>query len=185
MGERAETAPGDLVQRHLRALSRFPFASLFFDRTAQIDLKLVEMGLPEMANELAMLEERMVAAAEEIGPQAKKPDGVALILRRDAFRGRLAAMFTRVDLLAIPVLAFPVPSLDRMANVDDDLIAGLHRFTCPFNLSGSPGLVLPCGSDPGGLPIVFQLVGRHFEETTLYRLAQVVFDEAVGRHAKT
>lgn len=87
--------------------------------------------------------------------------------RRDAFRGRLAAMFASVDLIALPVLAFPVPSLQRMADIDDDLIAGLHRFTCPFNLSGSPGLVLPCGFNDAGLPIVFQLVGRHFEEHLL------------------
>lgn len=90
-----------------------------------------------------------------------------LLLRRQEFRGRLEAMFVDVDVLAIPVLAFPVPSLERIANIDDDLIAGLHRFTCPFNLSGNPGVVLPCGTNTAGLPIVFQLVGRHFEEDRL------------------
>ncbi len=54
-----------------------------------------------------------------------------------------------------------------MTNIDDDLIAGLHRFMCPFNLSGSPGLVLPGGINREGLPIVFQLLGRHFEEELL------------------
>lgn len=90
-----------------------------------------------------------------------------LLIRRDRFRGELNALFADIDVLAIPVLGFPVPTLERMAAIDDELIAGLHRFTCPFNMSGSPGLVMPCGVNAAGLPIVFQLVGRHFEEDTL------------------
>ena len=91
------------------------------------------------------------------------------LLRREEFRGRLAILFDTIDLLAIPVLAFPVPSLARMASVDDELIAGLHRFTCPFNMTGSPGVVLPAGFNSERLPIVFQMVGRHFEEALLMR----------------
>lgn len=90
-----------------------------------------------------------------------------LLLRRLEFRGRVDAMFADIDVLALPVLAFPVPSLERMANIDDELIAGLHRFTCPFNLSGHPGIVLPCGSNAAGLPIVFQLIEPHFTEEQL------------------
>ena len=89
------------------------------------------------------------------------------LLRRAAFSGKLAATFEHVDMIALPVLSFPVPTLDRMQNIDDELIAGLHRFTCPFNMSGSPGLVLPCGFNSQSMPIVFQLIGRHFEEDRL------------------
>lgn len=103
----------------------------------------------------------------DMGRSLSGLDYQKLLLRRADFRGRLDAMFGRVDLLAIPVLGFPVPTIERMANIDDDLIAGLHRFTCPFNLSGHPGLVMPCGVNREGLPIVFQLVGRHFEEDLL------------------
>ncbi|MEQ8663365.1 MAG: amidase, partial [Gammaproteobacteria bacterium] len=107
----------------------------------------------------------------------------ALILKRERFRGELAALFTRVDALAIPVLAFPVPTLERMASIDNDLIAGLHRFTCPFNLSGSPGLVLPCGVNSERMPIVFQLVGRHFEEERLIA-AGAAFQAATDWHLR-
>jgi len=119
----------------------------------------------------------------DMGLELSGMDYQKLIIRRDAFLGRLDAMFETIDLLAIPVLAFPVPSLERMADVDDDLIAGLHRFTCPFNLSGSPGLVLPCGSNSAGLPIVFQLVGRHFEEDLLLR-AGAAFQRATDWHER-
>ena len=107
MGERAETAPADLVARHVKVLSRLPYGSIFFDRTAQIDLKLVEKGTPELANELAMLEELMGQVAEEVGTAVSKPDGVGLVLAKDP---TLAAQLT--DLLArmLPVLGNPAPA---------------------------------------------------------------------------
>jgi amidase len=104
-----------------------------------------------------------------------------LILRRDGFRGRLNELFSRIDVLALPVLAFPVPSLERMSQVDDEMIAGFHRFTCPFNLTGSPGIVLPCGFNSEAMPIVFQLVGRHFEEDILLS-AGAAFQDATQWH---
>lgn len=105
----------------------------------------------------------------EMGQKLSATDYQKVLLRREDFRGRMNALLTQVDMLAIPVLAFPVPTLSRMSQVDDDLIAGLHRFTCPFNLSGHPGLVLPCGFNREAMPIVFQLVGQHFDEAKLLR----------------
>jgi hypothetical protein len=106
MGERAETAPDDLVQRHVKVLSRLPYGSIYFDRTAHIDLTLVEKGAPDLANELAMLEEQMGELAEEIGPQTGKPDGVALMLATDPTLGsRLADLMARV----LPILGNPAP----------------------------------------------------------------------------
>jgi hypothetical protein len=106
MGERAETAPAELVERHVKVLGRLPYGSMFFDRTAQIDLKLVEKGTPELANELAMLEEQMGEVAEEVGATAAKADGVALILAKDPTLGaRLADLLARM----LPILGNPVP----------------------------------------------------------------------------
>lgn len=90
-----------------------------------------------------------------------------LLQRREAFSHALDAVFDEVDVIALPVLSFPAPTLERMSRIDDDLIAGLHRFTCPFNMSGHPGIVLPCGFTPDRTPIVFQLIGRRFAEEQL------------------
>ncbi|MCS3395506.1 amidase family protein [Burkholderia thailandensis] len=90
-----------------------------------------------------------------------------LLLRRQVFRGKLAAVFDVVDIVALRVLADGVPTIERMSNVDDDLIADLHRFTCPFNMAGIPSIVLPCGTSANGLPLVFQMIGTHFSEARL------------------
>lgn len=90
-----------------------------------------------------------------------------LLLRRRVFRGKLAAVFGAADIVALPVLAGGVPTIERMSNIDDELIADLHRFTCPFNMAGVPSVVLPCGIAKNGLPLVFQMIGAHFSEASL------------------
>ncbi|MEM7467417.1 MAG: amidase [Pseudomonadota bacterium] len=90
-----------------------------------------------------------------------------LLIKREVFAGKFNALFDHVDVIALPVLAFPSPSNERMENLDDDLIAGIHQFTCPFNLSRHPSIVLPCGVTENNMPIVFQLIGKYFDEQTL------------------
>lgn len=40
-------------------------------------------------------------------------------------------------------------------------------YTCPFNLTGSPSLAVPCGFNSAGMPTGMQLIGRAFEEALL------------------
>jgi amidase len=51
--------------------------------------------------------------------------------------------------------------------------------TCATDLTGHPSLTVPCGTGEHGLPIGLQLIGRHFEEETLYRAA-FAFEAAAG-----
>lgn len=44
-------------------------------------------------------------------------------------------------------------------------------FTIPVNLAGLPGMSLPCGFDSRGLPIGLQLIGKHWDESTLFAVA--------------
>jgi aspartyl-tRNA(Asn)/glutamyl-tRNA(Gln) amidotransferase subunit A len=50
----------------------------------------------------------------------------------------------------------------------------LVRATVPFNLTGSPALSVPFGWSREGLPIGVQVVGRHFDETTVLRLGMAL-----------
>ena len=44
-------------------------------------------------------------------------------------------------------------------------------YTCMANLAGIPGISLPCGLSDSGLPVGFQLMGRHWGEADIFRLA--------------
>jgi aspartyl-tRNA(Asn)/glutamyl-tRNA(Gln) amidotransferase subunit A len=51
-------------------------------------------------------------------------------------------------------------------------------FTVTANMSGLPGIAVPAGLDSTDLPLALQLIGRPFDEATLFRAAQVIEDAA-------
>src|ERR1700674_4694657 len=51
-------------------------------------------------------------------------------------------------------------------------------FTVTANMAGLPGIVVPAGRDGGGLPLALQLIGRPFDEETLFALGNVLEREA-------
>jgi len=53
-------------------------------------------------------------------------------------------------------------------------------FTVTVNMAGLPGIAVPAGLDGQGLPLGLQLIGRPFDEETLFALAQVI-EDAAGR----
>lgn len=108
-----------------------------------------------------------------------------IIERRKAFTGRVAALFESIDLLVIPAQAMASPTVARMATLgeDADMLAGLLRFTCPFDMTGSPTITLPAGFTPQGTPVAFQFVARHLEEDLLCR-AGWAFQQATDWHRK-
>ncbi|MCX7754313.1 MAG: Asp-tRNA(Asn)/Glu-tRNA(Gln) amidotransferase subunit GatA, partial [Anaerolineales bacterium] len=94
--------------------------------------------------------------------QAQK---VRTLIRRD-----FEQVFEQVDVVACPVA--PTTAFPLGAHRNDPLAMYLEDiFTLPANLAGVPGLAFPVGFDAAGLPIGMQLMGRHFDEATLFRLA--------------
>jgi aspartyl-tRNA(Asn)/glutamyl-tRNA(Gln) amidotransferase subunit A len=55
-------------------------------------------------------------------------------------------------------------------------------FTVTVNMAGLPGISVPAGLDAQGLPLGLQLIGRAFDEETLFATAQVI-EDAAGRVA--
>jgi aspartyl-tRNA(Asn)/glutamyl-tRNA(Gln) amidotransferase subunit A len=55
-------------------------------------------------------------------------------------------------------------------------------FTVTVNMAGLPGMAVPAGLDAQGLPLGLQLIGRPFDEETLFALGQVI-ENAAGRFA--
>ena len=55
-------------------------------------------------------------------------------------------------------------------------------FTVTVNMAGLPGIAVPAGLDSQGLPLGLQLIGRAFDEETLFAAGQVI-EDAAGRVA--
>ena len=53
-------------------------------------------------------------------------------------------------------------------------------FTVTVNMAGLPGIAVPAGKDGQGLPLGLQLIGRPFDEESLFSLGEVV-EQAAGR----
>ena len=78
--------------------------------------------------------------------------------------------FQAVDAIAAPIA--PTTAFRIGEHTDDPLAMYLEDvFTLPANLAGVPGLAFPVGFDAQGLPIGMQLMGPHFKEEILFRLA--------------
>src|ERR1700751_1593564 len=55
-------------------------------------------------------------------------------------------------------------------------------FTVTVNMAGLPGIAIPAGKDSQGLPLALQLIGKPFDEETLFSLGEVI-EQAAGRFA--
>ena len=53
-------------------------------------------------------------------------------------------------------------------------------FTVTVNMAGLPGIAVPAGKDSQGLPLGLQLIGRPFDEETLFSLGEVI-EQTAGR----
>jgi amidase len=115
-------------------------------------------------------------------------DGFAvtkILLRREAFRGQLNALFRDIDLLIMPAMNASAPALVDMtpARRTPAAVEARLRFTAPFDMSGHPTLTLPGGKTADGLPVGFQIVARHMEEALILR-ASYAFQQATDWHRR-
>jgi amidase len=126
-----------------------------------------------------------LAGLIELGRQQSGADYQKIVLRRENFRGRVRALFEQVDLLAVPAQTFAAPTLAKMATLGEnpELITGLLRFSCPFNMTGSPSITLPGGFTDSGSPVAFQFIGRHFDEARLVAAGDA-FQRVTGWHRR-
>ncbi len=88
-----------------------------------------------------------------------------------------------VDLLLMPTTPMKASRLPE-ADVDPVTSIGLAfsplANTMPFDNTHHPAMSVPCGMSDG-LPVGMMLVGRHFEESTLYRAAHTFESQADWR----
>jgi len=107
----------------------------------------------------------------ELGRGLAGLDYQKIVLRRIDLCGRVAAIFQDIDLLLVPAQGIASPTTAQLARLGEDaeMLNALIRFTCPFDMTGSPTITLPCGFTDVGTPVAFQFVGRHLKEEILVR----------------
>ena len=107
----------------------------------------------------------------EQGRSVSGVDIAAIHHERLKFGGSLAAMFEDIDLLLIPTMPVPIPTLTKMSEygADPNVLLSILRFTAVFDFSGSPTITLPMGMASDRMPLSMQLVGPHLSEDVLVR----------------
>jgi aspartyl-tRNA(Asn)/glutamyl-tRNA(Gln) amidotransferase subunit A len=98
----------------------------------------------------------------------------ALQYRAFALEDFLDAVFSKVDVLHTPLLPIPTPTLEQTTYSNGPnylkMVVALTRNTKVINFLGLPALSVTCGYTSDGMPTSFQLVGRPFSESLLFRL---------------
>lgn len=101
---------------------------------------------------------------------------VRTLIKKD-FEDVFAAGIDTILTPATPSAAFGVGAMDDASPIEMYLN---DIFTVTVNMAGLPGISVPAGLDNSGLPLGLQLIGRPFDESTLFKTGQVV-EDAAGR----
>ncbi|ESU31704.1 aspartyl/glutamyl-tRNA amidotransferase subunit A [Bacillus sp. 17376] len=104
----------------------------------------------------------------------KKAQKVRTLIKQD-----FEKVFEQYDVIVGPTA--PTPAFKLGENTKDPLTMYANDIlTIPVNLAGVPAISVPCGFDKG-LPLGLQIIGRHFDESTVYKVAHA-FEQATDFH---
>ncbi len=96
---------------------------------------------------------------------------IRTLIKRD-FELAFAAGVDTILTPATPSAAFGIGDEDM--NADPVKMYLNDVFTVTVNMAGLPGIAVPAGKDAGGLPLGLQLIGKPFDEETLFAAARVI-----------
>jgi Asp-tRNA(Asn)/Glu-tRNA(Gln) amidotransferase A subunit family amidase len=141
-----------------------------YETAAAIDAYLAEhpnapvKTYAEMAESSLVVESRRKALRDDIGQSPDDPIFLKQLRVRETLRTAIMKVMAeqRLD-------AFLYPSFDHAPPLLPKGAAGSNRLMAAF--TGFPALAIPGGFTPGGLPIGLELMGRPFDEATLYKAA--------------
>jgi aspartyl-tRNA(Asn)/glutamyl-tRNA(Gln) amidotransferase subunit A len=94
-----------------------------------------------------------------------KAQKIRTLIARDFDR-----VFAEVDALLTPTA--PSAAFAQGDNMDDPIAMYLNDvFTVPASIAGVPAISLPAGLDRAGLPLGLQVIGKSFDEATVFAVA--------------
>ncbi|MED3782039.1 Asp-tRNA(Asn)/Glu-tRNA(Gln) amidotransferase subunit GatA [Heyndrickxia sporothermodurans] len=104
----------------------------------------------------------------------KKAQQVRTLIKND-----FEDVFEKYDVIIGPTT--PTPAFKIGEKTSDPLTMYANDvLTIPVNLAGVPGISVPCGFT-NGLPLGLQIIGKHFDEATIYKVAHA-FEQATNFH---
>jgi aspartyl-tRNA(Asn)/glutamyl-tRNA(Gln) amidotransferase subunit A len=104
----------------------------------------------------------------------KKAQQVRTLIKKD-----FEDVLEKYDVIIGPTT--PTPAFKLGEKTSDPLTMYVNDIlTIPVNLAGVPAISVPCGFT-NGLPLGLQIIGKHFDESTIYRVAHV-FEQATDYH---
>ncbi len=94
---------------------------------------------------------------------------------RNLLRQEFLEAFKSVDVFICPTLPFTATPIGEVSviignDAEEDMLSAIMQFTGVPSLTGLPSLNVPCGYDSDNLPIGMQIIGRPFDEATLFRV---------------
>jgi aspartyl-tRNA(Asn)/glutamyl-tRNA(Gln) amidotransferase subunit A len=144
-----------------------------------------------------LTETYMLTRAQGLGPEVKrrimlgtyalsagyydayylKAQKVRTLIQRD-----FDAAFERCDAIITPTS--PTTAFKISEKIQNPLQMYLSDIcTISINLAGVPAISIPCGLDREGLPIGMQVIGKHFDEATILRIAYA-YEQETEWHRK-
>jgi aspartyl-tRNA(Asn)/glutamyl-tRNA(Gln) amidotransferase subunit A len=108
---------------------------------------------------------------------------------RALLRSEFLDAFKDVDVFVCPTLPFTATAVgETMVEIaegsPEDMLAAIMQFTGVPSLTGLPSLNVPCGFDHDGLPIGMQIIGRPFDESTLFRVG-AAYQRSTDFHSRS
>ncbi len=104
----------------------------------------------------------------------KKAQQVRTLIKQDFDK-----VFEEYDVIVGPTT--PTTAFKLGENLDDPMTVYANDIlTVPINLAGVPAISIPCGFD-NEMPVGLQIIGKYFEEGTIYRVADA-FEKATDFH---
>ncbi|MCO5084992.1 MAG: Asp-tRNA(Asn)/Glu-tRNA(Gln) amidotransferase subunit GatA [Rhizobiaceae bacterium] len=110
----------------------------------------------------------------------------AYYLQAQKVRTLIKRDFEEVFKAGVDVILTPATPSAAFGVADQEMAADPVKmylndiFTVTVNMAGLPGIAVPAGLDGKGLPLGLQLIGRPFDEETLFRTGAVI-EKAAGR----
>ena len=111
-----------------------------------------------------------------LGAMVSGVDYLQAVRRRRELRAELRVAMADLDVVLTAAAFGEAPKMDAIPRWD---VFDRPSITIPFNVAGYPAMSVCSGFGPNGLPVSLQIVGKPFQEATVFQVADA-FEKETG-----